>query len=818
MATEPDAIPEGFGDLLRQYRLSANLTQDELAEKAGMSKRGISDLERGARSRPQRATLRLLVEALDLSGLKRADFVAAARRPPLPRRATPVTADVPNTIAQPPAPLDVLIGRKQIIVEVAALLRRDETRLVTLNGPGGVGKTRVALAAAAEVGRDFADGVAFVDLAPIRDPALVLSTIADRLGVRESSGPLQVARLRDFLSARHMLLLLDNFEHVVEAAPSLAGLLSGAPNLTILATSRVPLRIAGEYVSNVPPLSLPEPAATASWERVHGSEAVRLFVARAKAADAAFTLGSGNAASVAEICIRLDGLPLAIELAAARTALLPPETMLSRLEPRLPMLTGGRRDAPTRQQTMTATIEWSYGLLGPAEQRLFRWLAVFVGGWTLDAAEAVMRDGHPCVLEGLATLTEAHLVTRQTGTGFGVRFGMLETMREFALDKLTANGEESAVRDRHAMHFVEQVEAAGPWLEDNRGGPWRTGAGIDEWLDQLTVEFPNVRAAADWAVRHGHGEVLLRLGCAIYPFFNTYSLGDSREGRRWLESGLAAGAGPDESLRIWALGFASTLATVDGDHERAVSLAQQGLVLARENENQRGEAEALDSLGFSAMLQGDLHAAEAYYTALLEILRGRNGRGESRALDAFSGGRPADDPEWVAHTFDSLAHIALAQGDRKLAAQLAGQAQAMLPVEGCSAHHARLFGTLGAIALAEGDDGRAVRFWQESLQQWKSLRNRRGVADCLAGLATVLSARGTPEAAAYLLGAADTLLEEVGARHLIHAVALDHVLETTRISLGAGSKAAWEQGQAQPMEEVVSNAFALVEDLPTTER
>ena len=819
MATEQDPPAPSFGDLLRQRRLEAGLTQEALADRARLSKRGISDLERGARTRPQRETVKLLADALGLAGPKRALFVAAARRATRAGRHV-VTPAVPASfpIASLPTPLDALVGREQEVAAVAALLRRGDVRLVTLTGPGGVGKTRLALAAAATVRHDYPDGVIFVDLAPVRDPALVLPAIAERLSIREASGHRLVERLRNRLEARTLLLLLDNLEQVLEAAPGLADLLAACPGLTILATSRAALRVSGEHVYGVPPLSLPERAAAASVERLSESEAVRLFMARAGAAGARFPLDDANGVAVAEICRRLDGLPLAIELAAARAALLPPEELLMRLEPRLPMLTAGRRDAPMRQQTMSAAIGWSYDLLDPAEQRLFRRLAVFVGGWTLSAAEAVACDGEQSLLAGLAALTDAHLVARQPGVGTEARFGMLETMREFGLERLADSGEDDAVRARHAMHFVGQVEAAGPWLEDNRGGPWRTGAGIDQWLDRLTVEFPNVRAAADWAVRRGEGEVLLRLGCAIYPFFNTYSLGESREGRRWLEAGLAAGEGPDVALRIWALGFASTLATVDADHAQGVALAEEGLALARAQGNRRGEAEALDSLGFSAMFRRDLEQAEAMYSALLEILRGPDHGGESPALNAFSGGRPADDHEWVAHTFDSLAHIALGQGDRERAAVLAGQARAMLPAEGCSAHHARLFGTLGAIALAGGDHRRAAEHWRDSLLQWRSLRNRRGVADGLVGLATVLHVRGESEAAARLVGAAEALLEEVGARHLIHAVALDPAMETTRTSPEEKTLAAREQGRRLPSDEVVTEALALVDRMPFTDR
>ena len=432
-----------------------------------------------------------------------------------------VTLDTrPHNLPLQPPPF---LGREQEVAEVVDRLRDPNVRLLTLTGPGGTGKTRLALQAVAEVVEVFLDGVWFVDLAPLTDPALVPTAVAQALGVHEAGGRPLEAILASSLADKRLLLLLDNVEQVADAAPFVAGLLAAAPGLTVLATSRVRLRLRGEQEMAVPPLGLPDPMRLAPPEHLSRYETVRLFIARAQDAKADFTITTANAPAVAAICHRLDGLPLAIELAAARVKVLPPEALLKRLEHRLVLLTGGARDAPTRQQTMRGAIAWSYDLLAGAERALFRRVAVFVGGFDLAAATVVVGvtpEWGTDVFEGVAALVEQSLLRQEIGPEGEPRFGMLETVREYGQERLAASGEEEDARRQHAVHFLALAEQA----EASLLGRWD-----GRWMDRLEADQDNVRAALAWVIDGGQTETALQFVCALHPFW--FFRSRFREGR-----------------------------------------------------------------------------------------------------------------------------------------------------------------------------------------------------------------------------------------------------------------------------------------------
>lgn len=717
---------------MRSYRVAAGLSQEQLAEQVGLSTRGISDLERGARRTPRLETVRLLADGLGLEEADRAALLAARGSsadapPPAPKLTRSVLL----------VPVTPLIGRQRQVREVSDLLHREDVRLVTLTGPGGVGKTRLALAVAHALTGHFTDGTVFVDLSPIRDPVLVLPTIAAAIGVQDTGGQELAQMLVTALQDRHLMLILDNFEQVIDAAPDIVTLLAACPALKILATSRVVLRITAEHIIPIRPLELPDRSAQASLSDLSHIEAVAMFVARARAADPSFVLTDANATTVTALVRRLDGLPLAIELAGARIRTLPPETLLTRLEQRLQLLTGGSRDAPARQRTMRDAIAWSYDLLTVEEQVLFRRLAVFVGGFTPEAVEAVVMgagDGLQAAFDGIASLLDKSLARRETGPGAEPRYRMLETVREFALGQLVASNEEADVRDAHSAYFLEVAETEQTGSADP--GPRSTA-----WMDRLETELDNLRAALAWERESGNVERSLRFGAALWQFW--WVRGYITEGGAWLEETLARGGDAPVVVRAAAVHAAGNLARYRGDFERAVAWHREDLALRRELGDTRGTALALLCLGLEAFEQGDYDAA----VPLLE---------ESEPLFRMTRDR------WgLAHHHAILGQIACLKGDYRRAMVLCGESITLFRELGDVADGAKATALLGWIVECQGEVDRSPALYEEALGTFRSVGDKANAAVTIAALGMLACRQGDVDQATALLEEALVLSREV---------------------------------------------------------
>ena len=828
----------------------------------------------------------------------------------------------------------LLVGREKQISDVITLLRRSDVSLVTLTGPAGTGKTRLSLEIGAQMLEEQKDGVWFVELATLSpdEHKLVPSSIAETLRLREAPGQAVIETLKEYLKDKQMLLVLDNFEQVTQAASQVSSLLKAAPRLKVLVSSRIALRVYGERGYRVPPLSVPDrkrlqehkrdshldrsfagsgPAqqvgqqvtqeAARQVEQYTRYEAVRLFVERAQAVKADFVITAENAPDIASICARLDGLPLAIELAAARTRLFTPQALLGRLSDRLKILTGGARDLPARQQTMRGAIEWSYDLLSEEEKQLFRRLAIFNGGRTLEAIETVCgtwltvdssglrgddqlpttddgnhqpatRNSHPYidVLEGVQSLLDKSMLVEREGRVGETRYWMLETIHDYAREKLQESGEAEPLQREHALYFMRLAEDAEPHL---------TGKKQQEWLDRLEDDYDNIRAALEWAneqARAGEtgevsaignrekggveaaqavargpegtqlmaGEVGLRIGGAIWRFWLVRGL--STEGREQLERAISIPEASEAPLqgrllgtlrasstrsRIKALNGAGVLAERQGDYSSARSLTEAALDLGREVGDKHSMAFSLNNLGNVAKEQGDYPAARALYEQSLALRRELGDKGgmsaslnnlgnivkeqrdypAARALyeQSLVLKRELGDKGGMSASLNNLGAVAKEQGDYPAARTLYEQSLALRRELGDKWGITLSLSNLGAVAQEQGDYQAARALYEESLVLKRELGDRKGIAECLVGLGGVAVGVGQVGRGAMLLGAVEGMLQGMSAvLDREDLLPYERSVQQARALLREEEfEQAWQDGRAMSVEAAIEYAL-----------
>lgn len=832
----------GYGGQILLSLPAAELARDSLISNTQLRDLGqhrLKDL-----SRPEHI-FQLIAEGLpsDFPPLKTLD----RRSHNLPEQATP------------------LIGREDALNTARGILEREDVRLLTLSGPGGVGKTRLGLQVAAELVDTFSDGVWFVPLAPLRHADLVISAIAQTLSVGQLSDQSLTKSLIDALEDKHLLIFLDNFEHVTASSSSLGQLIAACPKLKVLVTSRAVLHLYGEQELSVQPLVLPDLKRMPVVDDLASIESVRLFVERAQAVKTGFAVTEANAASIAAICVRLDGLPLAIELAAARVRMLPPGALLARLDNQLKLLTGGGVDRDPRQQTLRGTIAWSHDLLDSSEKGLFRRLAVFAGGFSIEAGEAVANGGEDLILDvfdGMASLVEKSLLRQESDGEREPRFVMFESVREFGIESLINSGEAEQVRQHHAEYYLSFAEQAEPHLS----GPEQIF-----WLDQLEQEQGNLDAALRWLHDQRQTRLALRLAGALGPFWSLR--GHFSQGRSHLDALLAmAGMEHSQQERTKALNAAGVLAESQGDFHRASELYEESLAIARQLGDARVVAQALNNLGSVAIswsdldraqvtleealdaarevgdkyematslvdlgrvahMRSDFEAATDLYQKGLIIFReignhsqisktlnnlgsvaqeqGRNDRAETLLKESLTLHRAVGDTRSVAGTLVNLGEVARVQGNDEYAAELYGQSKAMAEEIGdklgmaiAIENHARL--------LRDHDDYcQAGLFYKQAFTFYRGIFDWIGVIDCLNGLASMAMVSGPPESAVRLFGAAAALRDA----HALPSRAGDDpmcsALENAREILGQDTfPTICEQGRTMSLEEAWEEAQTL---------
>lgn len=807
-------VAQVFGEQLKRYRLIAGLSQEVLAERAQLSVYTISNLERGVPHVPRKETIQLLARALGISGEEEALFLASARprgRVAVALPAASMDADVPiHPRYFPPSLRTTLVGRTTAISELSDLLRRDDLPLLTLVGPPGVGKTSLALAVATQANH-FADGCVWVPLAALRDPALVLDSIAQALELRETTAQPLTTTLFRFLRERQLLLLLDNCEQVKAAAPHIAELLTHSPSLRILATSRTPLAIRAEHLYEVVPLPVPRlplSGSELSSAQLADVPSVTLFVDRTRMVVPTFVLNPTNARTIAAICQRLDGLPLALELAASWLRLLSPSALLARLDQVLSLPTSGPQDLPERQRTLRATLSWSYDLLTADEQAIFRLLAVFVGGCSLEAVEAIARaagTSSGSILEHLGTLVDHHVLQRsqstllphltgdryvaaEASTDGDVRLQMLTTIHEYAREQLEARGEQEATECAHARYFCLLAETA----EQQLRGPRQA-----HWLACLELEHDNLRTALQWATVHVEVEIGLRLAGALWQFWG--ARGHLSEGRTWLEQMRAlASTAESEGQQVVApllakvLNGAGVLATRQSDYGHATACHEEALALRRAGGDTLGIASSLNNLGGIALEQGQyIHAQTLWEESLtlrrqvgdlratalalmnLGVLakqRGLNVRATLLLEECLPLFRTVGDTGMLATALNSLGGTLLEQCAYERATRVVEESLALARPLGQKGNIAAATANLGIVAYQQGDATRASALWQESLTLQQELGDRWHSAEALDHLGIIARAQGQYEQARAWLVESLQLFEAVGYRQGIAGV------------------------------------------------